>query len=90
MKSTFKLKIVTPEKTVFEADVGIATFPGKTGRLGIEARHAPIVVVLKAGLLEMTLADDSRREFQISEGTVDFNANVATILVDTCVEKKRE
>ena len=88
MKNSFKLKIITPEKNIFEAEASFIGLPGKNGRLGIEARHAPIVVALKAGILDVTLTDETRHEFELSEGTADFHANAATILVDTCREKK--
>ena len=46
---TFKLEIVTPEKTVVSEDVESLVVPAQDGYLGVLAGHEPWTVLLKKG-----------------------------------------
>ena len=55
------LEILTPEKKVFEGDVTIATFPGADGSFQIMEHHAPLISLLKEGVVEYK----SKESFQL-------------------------
>lgn len=88
MARTFKVSIVTPEKTAFETDAVSAIAPGAAGYLGIWANHAPIVAMLGPGVV--TIREQQRgsggdaRYLAISGGFLEFSANRLTLLCDTC------
>lgn len=44
-----KLKIVTPEKVIFDGEVEEILVPGSEGELGILPEHEPLLSVLKVG-----------------------------------------
>ena len=46
---TFDLSVVTPEGTAFEGEAQMLIVPGAAGEIGVLARHAPLVAMLKAG-----------------------------------------
>ena len=46
---TFDLSVVTPEGTAFEGEAQMLVVPGADGEIGVLARHAPLVAMLKAG-----------------------------------------
>ena len=46
---TFSLSVVTPEGSAFEGEVERLVVPGAAGEIGVLARHAPLVAMLKAG-----------------------------------------
>jgi F-type H+-transporting ATPase subunit epsilon len=46
---TFELSLVTPEGAAFEGEVEMLVVPGDAGEIGVLARHAPLVAMLKAG-----------------------------------------
>jgi F-type H+-transporting ATPase subunit epsilon len=46
---TFDLSVVTPEGSVFEGEAQMLIVPGAAGEIGVLARHAPLVAMLKAG-----------------------------------------
>src|SRR5919198_600526 len=48
-RRTFDLSLVTPEGTAFEGEAQMLIVPGAAGEIGILARHAPLVAMLKAG-----------------------------------------
>jgi len=46
---TFSLSVVTPEGAAFEGEAERLIVPGADGEIGVLARHAPLVAMLKAG-----------------------------------------
>jgi F-type H+-transporting ATPase subunit epsilon len=46
---TFSVSLVTPEGPAYEGEVEMLVVPGADGEIGVLARHAPLVALLKAG-----------------------------------------
>jgi F-type H+-transporting ATPase subunit epsilon len=46
---TFDLSLVTPDGAAFEGEVEMVIVPGAAGEIGVLARHAPLVAMLRAG-----------------------------------------
>jgi F-type H+-transporting ATPase subunit epsilon len=85
MAKSFKVSIVTPEKTAFEADSVSVVLPGTEGYLGIWANHAPLVTGLKPGVVTLRDEEGGRiRYLSISGGFVEVSENKVSILCDSC------
>ena len=80
------LEILTPEKKVFEGDVVIATFPGADGSFQIMDNHAPLISLLKEGLVEYK-SKDSTNTLEITGGVVEVLKNKVVLLADGIVNK---
>ena len=81
MSETIQVDIVTPEKKIFsEKNVLSANVPGIEGDLEILNNHIPIITFLKPGRINIE-AEGSKKSFFISDGVLEFNSNVLTILV---------
>jgi len=81
MSETIQVDIVTPEKKIFsENNVLSANVPGIEGDLEILSNHIPIITFLKPGRINIE-AEGSKKSFFISDGVLEFNSNVLTILV---------
>jgi F-type H+-transporting ATPase subunit epsilon len=70
------LEIITPEKKVFEGEVRIATFPGSDGSFQVLDNHAPIISLLKAGVLEYKTKEGA------THGVVEVLNNKVIVLAD--------
>lgn len=83
MAKTFKLEIVTPERSVLTMDAISVTVPGVEGYLGILADHAPLISEL--GLGKVTVKDEYGKEtlLAISGGLIEVRGNVVRILADS-------
>src|SRR5581483_11784300 len=46
---TLEVALVTPEGAVYEGEAELLIVPGDAGEIGVLARHAPLVALLKAG-----------------------------------------
>ena len=81
MSETIQADIVTPEKKIFsENNVLSVNVPGIEGDLEILSNHIPIITFLKPGRINIE-AEGSKKSFFISDGVLEFNSNVLTILV---------
>ena len=75
------LEILTPEKKVFEGNVSIATFPGSDGSFQVMDNHAPLISLLKEGLVEYK-SKDSSSSVHITGGVVEVLRNKVVLLAD--------
>lgn len=75
------LEIITPEKKVFEGDVHIATFPGSDGSFQVMNDHAPLVGLLKEGIVEYKSKEASNK-VKITGGVVEVLKNKVILLAD--------
>lgn len=76
------LEIITPEKKVFEGEVSLATFPGADGSFQILNNHAPLVSLLKAGVVEYKTKEAARSQLKITGGVVEVLKNKVVLLAD--------
>ena len=76
-----KVIIVSPEKTLYEADADGVKLPGTNGCFDILKDHAPIISTLADGVVECLGAQPYK--VAISGGFVEMAHNVVSI----CVEK---
>lgn len=81
--SKISLKIVTPEKIVFEDSVDSITTMTENGEITILPNHSALVSLLKAG--EMTLRDGKEESLlAVSTGVIEIRpGNNVIILADT-------
>ena len=85
---TFALSLVTPDGAAFEGEVEMLIVPGDAGEIGVLARHAPLVAMLKAGSTRV-YRDRSTQdvlEFATGPGFFKVEQDRALALVDDAVE----
>jgi F-type H+-transporting ATPase subunit epsilon len=75
------LEILTPEKKIFEGDVTIATFPGSDGSFQVMDHHAPLISLLKEGVVEYK-GKDIKNSITITGGVVEVLKNKTILLAD--------
>lgn len=85
---TFSLSLVTPEGPAFEDEVEMLVVPGADGEIGVLARHAPLVALLKAGSTRIyrDRAGEDIVEFATGPGFFKVEQDRALALVDDAVE----
>jgi F-type H+-transporting ATPase subunit epsilon len=87
---TFALSLVTPDGAAFEGEVEMLIVPGDAGEIGVLARHAPLVAMLKAGSTRIYRDRDSQDvlEFATGPGFFKVEQDRALALVDDAVEAR--
>jgi len=79
---TFQLSLVSPEKLLFAGQVDQVDLPGMEGDFGVLAGHAPVVAVLRPGIVT-AMAGAVRDRFVVFGGLAEFSDDELTILADS-------
>ena len=85
-RRTFSLSLVTPEGAAFEGEAELVIVPGDAGEIGVLARHAPLVAMLRAGSTRVHLPGNEVREFATGPGFFKVEQDRALALVDDAVD----
>jgi F-type H+-transporting ATPase subunit epsilon len=87
---TFELSLVTPDGAAFEGEVEMLVVPGDAGEIGVLARHAPLVAMLKAGSTRIYRDRDSGEvvEFATGAGFFKVEQDRALALVEDAVDAR--
>jgi F-type H+-transporting ATPase subunit epsilon len=87
---TFSVSLVTPEGAAFEGEVEMLVVPGADGEIGVLARHAPLVALLKAGSTRVykDRASEDVLEFATGPGFFKVEQDRALALVDDAIDAR--
>ena len=87
MNETILVKIITPLSIAFEKQAKMVTMPGEEGMFGVLPGHAPMIVNLKAGLVQVYIDDMHKSEntYLISGGVTEVTANYINIATETAI-----
>lgn len=77
-----EIRIITPEKVLFEGESESVTFPGINGSFDVLPHHAPLITALQKGIIRY-LANGTEYKQPISSGFVKIENDILTV----CVEK---
>ena len=80
-EKTIHIKIITPEKIVYENDVNAIYAQGTSGNFGILPNHIPFMSVLAIGTAKV-VKDTTESIFSVMGGTFQFKNNEAIILTE--------
>ena len=88
--ATLEVSLVTPDGAVFEGEAEMLIVPGADGEIGVLARHAPLVALLKAGSTRIyrDRASEDVLEFATGPGFFKVEQDRALALVDDAVDAK--
>ncbi|HKD34220.1 MAG TPA: ATP synthase F1 subunit epsilon [Gaiellaceae bacterium] len=87
---TFSVSLVTPEGPAYEGEIEMLVVPGADGEIGVLARHAPLVALLRAGSTRVYRDRQSEDvlEFATGPGFFKVESDRALALVDDAVEAR--
>lgn len=81
MADMVKLKVVTPEKEVYQDEVDMVTVPAPGGPLGILPHHIPLMSKVSPG--ELLIKKGPKIEYlAVGEGVLEVNDGVAIVMTD--------
>lgn len=75
------VRIVAPDKTVWDAEAEEVVLPSTTGQLGILSGHAPLLTALDIGVLRVR-ADKDWVAIALMGGFAEIEDNEVTVLVN--------
>ena len=80
----FSLSVVTPEGAAYEGEAERLIVPGDAGEIGVLARHAPLVAMLRAGEIRIRSGGEWQ-SFAAGPGYFKVQRDRAIVLVDDAV-----
>ena len=85
-----QLKIITPDKIVFDDKVDHVVLPTLDGEMGIYANHTPLMTTVKEGTIKIHLMDNRLCNLHFDQGLAEVKDNLLTILIHGNVNLKEE
>ena len=76
-----KLRIIAPDRLVFEGDVESVTLPGTVGSFTVLNDHAPIISSLESGIIAYNSAN-GQVGIAIRSGFAEVRDNILSVCVE--------
>ncbi len=80
--ATFHFELVSPEKLLFSGDVEAVVVPGIEGQFTVMKDHAPVMTVMKAGIVEIDETAAKKTRLFVRGGFADVAGGGLTILAE--------
>jgi F-type H+-transporting ATPase subunit epsilon len=77
---SFKFELVSPERLLLSEDVDQVLVPGSEGDFTMLANHAPVLAILRPGLLDVTLQDGKEQRYYVRGGFAEAGPDGLTVL----------
>jgi F-type H+-transporting ATPase subunit epsilon len=74
-------EVVSQDRIVFQGDVDIVNLPGMEGDMGILQNHAPVLALLRYGVITVKTKTDEQF-FTVAGGVAEVQPDQVTILAD--------
>ncbi len=78
---TLTVRVISPDKTVWDSEAQEVILPSTTGQLGILSGHAPLLTALDAGVMRVR-AEKDWMPIALMGGFAEVEADEVTILVN--------
>ncbi len=82
---TIQLEIVSPAKLVLSRAVDMVVMPGYEGDLAAMENHAPMITLLRGGVIALHEGNQVTDRFFVGGGFAEITADRCTILADDAV-----
>ena len=83
MADAFHFELASPESLIFSGEVEHVVMPGAEGEFGVLAHHAPLVAMLRPGILK--IIGPNEQQFVVYGGFAEINSQSVTVLADFAV-----
>ncbi len=82
MAGNFKFELVSPERILVSADVSEVLVPGADGDFTVFVGHAPLISILRPGVMTAKLADGTETRTYIHGGFCEVSPETLTVLAE--------
>ena len=82
MAGTLRVRVVSPDKIVFEGEASAVVAPAWDGQVGILPKHAPMLTLVGAGKLEIERSGGGSDSFHVAGGVLKVERDQVTLLTE--------
>ena len=83
--AAFHLELVSPERLLFAGDVDAVVVPGAEGAFTVLKDHAPVMAVLRPGIVEVEESQTKKQRLFVRGGFADVSSHGLTILAEQAI-----
>jgi F-type H+-transporting ATPase subunit epsilon len=80
--ASLKVRVVSPEQTVFDGEASAMVAPAWDGRVGILPGHAPLLALIGVGEVNVDRPGGGSDTFHVAGGVLKVERNVVTLLTE--------
>ncbi|MGA3158534.1 MAG: F0F1 ATP synthase subunit epsilon [Steroidobacteraceae bacterium] len=88
MANTIQVDIVSAEGEIFSGPVKMVFLPASQGEIGVTARHAPLLSLLKPGEVRIQTEEGEEQHFYVGGGALEVQPTRVTVLADTAARAR--
>jgi len=81
--ATYPLKLVTPERIIYEAQVTEVLLRASEGDMGVLAHHVPLITAVRPCVVQVLDAEGTWHRFAVGGGFLEVGRQETVILADT-------
>ena len=85
MADTFKFELISPERIVISDDVTEVLVPGSEGDFTVLPKHAPVIAMLRPGILRVPGLSGELSEVYVRGGLADVGPETLIVLAEQAV-----
>lgn len=82
MAEKFQFDLVSPEKLLYSAHADMVVVPGVEGDFGVLAGHAPLISIVRTGLVEVKGSEDGDMRIFVRGGLAEVTPAGLTLLAE--------
>jgi len=82
---SFHVRVIAPDKVIWDSDVEELILPSSTGQLGILTDHAPLLTALDIGVMRLK-SETGWNSIVLMEGFAEVEDNKVTVLCNEAEE----
>ena len=83
--AAFHFELVSPERLLFAGDVEAVVVPGSEGAFTVLKDHAPVMAVLRPGIVEVDESQTKKQRLFVRGGFADVSSHGLTILAEQAI-----
>lgn len=83
--AAFHFELVSPERLLFAGDVEAVVVPGSEGAFTVLKDHAPVMAVLRPGIVEVDETQTKKQRLFVRGGFADVSSQGLTILAELAI-----
>ena len=85
MAQPFKFELVSPERLLVSEQVEAVVIPGVEGEMTVMANHAPVMTIVKPGVVKVQAVGGREERYVVFGGFADILPSGCTLLAESAV-----
>lgn len=81
-----KIEVITPDKSIYAAEINSVRVPGRKGSFQVLKDHAPIISTLDAGVVIIVDDQGTEVKIEITGGVIEVRKNRIILLADSAIQ----